>query len=83
MRKCIFCQNEIPETRQKSAKYCSDLCKTKAHRQKHGIPEPFSPIFRGQKEFICCEGSTFFRQKRGDDLHLVCKNCGSKWLRVG
>ncbi len=83
MRKCIFCSSEIPETRQKSAKYCSDLCKTKAHRVKHGIPEPFGKIFDGQpiQGYVCCKDAHFVSKDNG--VTLLCSRCRSVWKRTG
>ena len=40
MKTCAYCGSLI-KGKQKSAKYCSDICRLRAYRVRHGIPEPF------------------------------------------
>jgi hypothetical protein len=39
MAKCIYCGTDF-ERKRKDALYCKNACKTKAHREKHGLSEP-------------------------------------------
>ena len=83
MRKCEFCNNEIPEMRKKSAIYCSNLCKTKAHRLRNGICEPFEKVntFQPCKSFTCCENARFYSPAMYHGRILKCDICGATWER--
>ena len=90
MKKCAFCEKMIVD-RQKTAKYCSDLCRLKAFRLRNGIPEPFTrdtALNEPQNEysykiksFTCCENGRFYSPVAKWGEVLICDNCGAVWER--
>jgi len=88
MKTCNYCGSSI-DGRRKNAKYCSNICRIKAYRARHGISEPFEEesasnrLFRGQesKSYTCCENGQFYSTVGKWGEVLKCDNCGAVWVR--
>jgi hypothetical protein len=87
MNQCKFCNIEISANRNISAIYCSDLCKTKAYRQRKNIPEPFQKRYvtetdfeeEPSKSYTCCEKGRFYSPLGLWGQILKCDSCGQTW----
>lgn len=90
MKKCAHCEAEIPTNKRTDAIFCSKLCRIKAHRRKHNIPEPFSKgyvtdnVFDGQKvkSFTCCANGRFYSPLGQWGETLICDTCGARWQKI-
>jgi hypothetical protein len=89
MKKCAYC-NEPVINKQKSAKFCSVLCRIKAYRERNGIVDPFDKkeVKKGlkmdvsnSKDFTCCVGAKFYSPALRWGEVLICENCGARWVR--
>jgi flavodoxin len=95
MKKCAYCGGPIIG-KQKTAKFCSDICRLRAYRVRHGIEEPFEPK-KGKKQpendfletspkiksYTCCENACFYSPVARWGELLICDNCGAVWQRLG
>ena len=94
MKKCAYCGKTIIG-KQKTAKFCSDICRLRAYRVRHGIDEPFKPK-KGKKKpeidfldtspkiksYTCCENGRFYSPVGRWGEILICDNCGAVWQRL-
>src|SRR5690554_7323203 len=67
MKKCAYCGGPIIG-KQKTAKFCSDICRLRAYRVRHGISEPFEPK-EGKKQARSEEHTSELQSRP----HLVCR----------
>lgn len=87
MKKCAYC-NEPVINKQKSARFCSVLCRIKAYRERNGIVEPFSrkegknEPEKGTNIIGCCEHSSVYSPAFRSGEVLLCQNCHARWERV-
>ena len=90
---CLYC-GESMQGKRNIAKFCSDICRLKAFRVRHGIPDPFGktgentalkqPLFDGQetKSFTCCENGKFYSPLGEWGKVLKCDTCGATWVSI-
>ncbi len=88
----MYC-GESMKGKRSIAKFCSDICRLRAYRVRHGIPEPFVKLnentglkqvfFDGQetKSFTCCENARFYSPAAEWGEVLICDNCRATWVR--
>jgi len=86
MKTCAYCGKSI-EDKRKNAKYCSNICRIKAYRNRHGIDEPFQqekPLNPPKNviSFTCCENGHFYSPVGRWGEILICDNCGAVWGRL-
>lgn len=94
MKNCEYCGDAIRGKR-KTARFCSDICRLRAYRVRHGISEPFEPK-EGKKQakneyleapqniksYTCCENARFYSPVGRWGELLICDNCGAVWKRL-
>lgn len=89
MKKCAFCGLPVIG-KQKTARYCSVLCRIKSYRVRKGISEPFEKKGakiglktknEDTKSFTCCEQGKFYSPVGKWGEVLICDSCGATWVR--
>ncbi len=94
MKKCAYCSGPVIG-KQKTAKFCSDICRLRAYRVRHGISEPFEPkegkkqakneyleAPQNVKSYTCCENGRFYSPAGRWGEVLICDGCGAVWGRL-
>jgi hypothetical protein len=81
-RKCLYCNESIPPGKKSNAKYCSDLCRVKASRNRTNSPDPFRNVTEKMtKSYTCCENGLFYSPAGMHGEVLKCDTCGAIWVR--